>query len=67
VNLCQSPVESCGEKGNCSMEFVWARAQDALIKVLGESALADAYCAGHFPFEVGATVEAARTTSNPTP
>jgi Rrf2 family protein len=50
VNRCQSPVDHCQRAGSCSMEFVWARAQDALLKVLGESTLADAYCPGHFPF-----------------
>jgi hypothetical protein len=32
------------------MEFVWSQAQDALIRVLKEATLADAYCSGHFPF-----------------
>jgi Rrf2 family protein len=50
VNRCQSPVEHCHREGKCSMEFVWGRAQEALIKVLRETTLADAYCAGHFPF-----------------
>jgi Rrf2 family protein len=31
VNRCQSPVEHCQKEGNCSMEFVWAMAQDALL------------------------------------
>ena len=56
VNRCQSPVEHCQKEGSCSMEFVWAKAQDALLKVLRETTLADAYCAGHFPFTSAATV-----------
>jgi len=51
VNRCQSPVDTCQQQGRCSMEFVWARAQDALVKVLRETMLSDAYCAGHFPFD----------------
>jgi len=51
VNRCQSPVDTCQQKGRCSMEFVWARAQDALVTVLRDTMLSDAYCAGHFPFD----------------
>jgi Rrf2 family protein len=50
VNRCQSPMETCRHQGSCSMESVWSRAQDALIAVLGDSNLADAFCPGHFPF-----------------
>jgi Rrf2 family protein len=56
VNRCQSPVEHCQKEGNCSMEFVWAKAQDALLKVFRETTLADAYCSGHFPYSSAATV-----------
>jgi Rrf2 family protein len=56
VNRCQSPVEHCQNEGNCSMEFVWARAQDALLGVLRETTLADAFCTGHFPFTPAASV-----------
>ena len=57
VNRCQSPVEQCQEAGRCSMEFIWARAQESLLKVLRESTLADAYCAGHFPFTARSSLE----------
>jgi Rrf2 family protein len=50
VNRCQSPVDYCEQEGNCAMEHVWARAQEALLKVLRESSLQDANCPGHFPF-----------------
>lgn len=56
VNRCQSPVEECTEAGRCSMESIWARAQDALLGVLRESTLADAYCTGHFPFTPRSTM-----------
>jgi len=52
VNRCQSPVEACEHKGNCSMEFVWKRTQDALVQVLGETKIADAMCTGCFPFVI---------------
>ena len=64
VNRCQSPVEHCKEEGRCSMEFIWARAQESLLKVLREATLADAYCAGHFPFTAGAPAEE-KKTANP--
>jgi hypothetical protein len=32
------------------MESVWSRAQEALVAVLGDSNLSDAFCPGHFPF-----------------
>lgn len=57
VNRCQSPVEHCEDEGRCAMEFIWARAQESLLKVLRESTLADAYCAGHFPFAPRVSVE----------
>jgi Rrf2 family transcriptional regulator, cysteine metabolism repressor len=50
VNLCQSTIEHCHREGTCSMEFVWAKAQDALIKVLRETSLADAYRPEKYPF-----------------
>ena len=50
VNRCQSPLEYCEQEGNCAMEHVWARAQEALLTVLRESTLEDARCPGHFPF-----------------
>ena len=49
VNLCQSPVDQCKHEGRCGMEFVWARAQEALLNVLRDATLADAYCPGYFP------------------
>jgi Rrf2 family protein len=64
VNRCQSPVESCAHEGQCSMEHVWARAQEALLAVLRESTLADAFCAGHFPFVAHADVVAASAERN---
>jgi Rrf2 family transcriptional regulator, iron-sulfur cluster assembly transcription factor len=56
VNRCQSAVEHCHREGRCSMESVWSRAQEALIKVLRETSLADAYCVGHFPFVADASI-----------
>lgn len=50
VNRCQSPIEQCPREGQCAMEFIWAKAQDALVNVFRESTLADAYCPGHFPY-----------------
>ena len=50
VNRCQSPVIHCEHEGSCSMEFIWAKAQDALVNVLKDTNLAEAYCPGHFPF-----------------
>jgi Rrf2 family protein len=49
VNRCQSPVESCGQKGCCSMETIWSRAQDALVQVLGDAKLAEAMDPDRFP------------------
>ncbi len=50
VNRCQNPVSSCENEGRCSMEFVWTRAQDALVEVLRNATLVDAQCMGCFPF-----------------
>ncbi len=50
VNRCQSPVIQCDHEGSCAQEFVWNRAQEALVKVLRETSLTDAFCPGHFPF-----------------
>ena len=47
------------------MEFIWARAQESLLKVLRESTLADAYCAGHFPFIARIPVEPEIAVENP--
>jgi Rrf2 family protein len=49
VNRCQSPVDTCEHSGTCSMEHIWGKAQGALVGVLRESTLDDAYCPGHFP------------------
>jgi hypothetical protein len=38
------------------MEFVWAKAQAALLGVLRETTLADAFCTGHFPFTSSASL-----------
>jgi len=50
VNRCQNPVDTCEHAGNCSMEFVWTRAQGALVNVLGDAKIGDALCSGCFPF-----------------
>lgn len=64
VNRCQHPTETCRHQGRCSMESVWSRAQDALITVLRESTLADAYCPGHFPYGPAQNVEPELTAEN---
>jgi len=58
VNLCQSTIEHCHREGSCSMEFVWAKAQDALIKVLRDTKLADAYRPEKYPFTPAGTFAA---------
>jgi Rrf2 family protein len=50
VNRCQSPVDYCEQEGHCAMEHIWARAQEALLKVLRDATLEEAHCPGHFPF-----------------
>lgn len=50
VNLCQNAVEHCHREGSCSMEIVWAKAQEALVGVLRETTLADVYRPDKYPF-----------------
>ncbi len=54
VNRCQNPVVACEHESECAMEFVWSKAQNALVNVLKDASLADAFCSGHFPFMPGA-------------
>lgn len=60
VNLCQSAVEHCHREGNCSMEFVWAKAQEALVGVLRETTLADVHRPEKYPFTPAASVLAVK-------
>ena len=53
VNLCQSSIEHCHREGSCSMEFVWAKAQEALVGVLRETMIADVYRPEKYPFAGG--------------
>mgnify|MGYP001096713601 FL=1 len=53
VNRCQNPVTSCEHEADCAMEFVWSRAQEALVTVLKEATLKDACASSGFPFAHG--------------
>jgi len=53
INQCQSSIEHCHREGNCSMELVWAKAQEALVSVLRETMLADVYRPEKYPFAGG--------------
>jgi Rrf2 family protein len=64
VNRCQSPLEHCQREGRCAMESVWAKAQEALITVLRDSSLSDAYCPGHFPFTRLAEAETSSSSTS---
>jgi len=50
VNRCQNPALHCEHEENCAMESVWSRVQEALVRILGETRLADAVFPGRFPF-----------------
>lgn len=64
VNRCQSPIEKCMKEGCCSMESIWARAQDALTTVLKGTSISEAMCMHQFPFVPAAqAAEASQTAS----
>jgi len=64
VNRCQSPIERCVKEGCCSMEGIWARAQDALTDVLSKTSISEAMCLHQFPFIPAAqAVDAARSAT----